>query len=183
MCKIYDATECEKSVRIKLKNGATISSKWFQDHDKITAANEVNKTEAEDNQLCIELKKRNLTRDDVLEWNVLRKKEDDGLYITDHAFQRAKERLGWNRKTMMRMMKKVYDNGTADKDVKGSLAPWVKSRMERYNAGERSIMYGNTMFVLCRNTVVTVINAPSKKRVENKICGKRLKDFTYAEAF
>ncbi len=182
MCKIHDVTNCEKKIKIVLKNGQVIKSDWFEDKNKISVANAVNSTEEETYQLNTELEKRALTLDDISEWSICRKKEEDELYISEHAFQRAKERLGWNKKTMIRMMKKVYDEGIADKDVKGALAPWIKSRMARYDSGERSILYGNMLFVLSRNMVVTVVNVPTKTRVENKICGKSLSSFEYAEA-
>jgi len=35
------------------------------------------------------------------------------LAITDHAFERAKERAGWNRSTLSRMVERVFFDGVA----------------------------------------------------------------------
>ena len=40
---------------------------------------------------------------------------------TEHAYDRAKERLNWKSKVLDKMMQKAYEEGIQHKDTKGSL--------------------------------------------------------------
>lgn len=43
------------------------------------------------------------------------------IVITDHAYDRMKERLGWNKKAGARMAQKAYTDGTTHGETRGSL--------------------------------------------------------------
>ncbi len=75
------------------------------------------------------------------------------LHISRHAYLRAKERVGWNRKTLDRMIGKIYGNGER-------LNPLSSSTSE-------TILYGNLHFIFKEDTLVTIIFPSSDTREKN----------------
>ena len=53
----------------------------------------------------------------------MRDPSDDSpvVHITDHAYERAKERLSWKTSVLEKMAEKAYNDGICHKDTKGSL--------------------------------------------------------------
>lgn len=47
------------------------------------------------------------------------------IIITNHAYERAKERLKWNSKVLDKMSEKAFYSGLKHKDVKGSLMRYL----------------------------------------------------------
>ena len=47
--------------------------------------------------------------------------------ITEHAYDRMKERLGWNRKAGQRMANKAYTEGKTHGETRGSLHRYLDS--------------------------------------------------------
>ena len=52
-------------------------------------------------------------------------KNNKTIVITEHAYDRAKERRQWKRKTTDRMFQKVLENGKELKDTKGKLRKYL----------------------------------------------------------
>ena len=49
--------------------------------------------------------------------------------ITDHAYARSKERLGWTKKTTKRMCEKAFFEGLSMDDLHGSIHNYLKERL------------------------------------------------------
>lgn len=165
MCKVSELKKSERRLVIHLKNGEKIYSDWYEDDDTNRMPGAVNCTRMEC-EVYRELKKNNgLTDRDIKEFYISRKREGDTVYISDHAMERLKERNGWNKKTALRMIKKVYDNGTPAGDVKGYLVPWIKNKVQTSLRGDTYILYGLNLYVFNKNTLVTVLNVPNRANV------------------
>ena len=180
MCKVSSIKNSEKQIKVTLSDGRVIRSNWFEDVNKTPVEDAVNMTEAENSIINTLLEESGSTNEHIVSWTTFRKKENDTVYVSEHAFKRAKERLGWNEKTTLRMLKKVYDLGTRDKDIKGALSLWIKERMSRYSNGEYSILYGNHLFIFQDNMLVTVLHTPTKVKIETKIGGEHISKYQYA---
>lgn len=97
--------------------------------------------------------------------------ESENIIITKHAYERAKERLGWNKKTLKRMLPKVIDCGTYADDIKGFVKGWAQRKKDnKLNSIDELILYGNSLFLFKKkpNTtdtyiLLTVVTAPSTK--------------------
>lgn len=87
---------------------------------------------------------------------------EDTMYITEHAEQRMKERIGWNKRaTQERMLKKVFDlNNTK---LKGKYKRYLTNKANMYadvknREAETFYVYGKMAFVCNNQTLITVIN-------------------------
>lgn len=82
------------------------------------------------------------------------------VIITDHAYDRAKERLGWNKSAVERMMPKVMDNGSLHKDFSGKMKKWIdKVYLSHKNANNFRI-FGGHCFILQGNILITIYDIP-----------------------
>ena len=91
--------------------------------------------------------------------------------ITDHAYDRLKERNGWSRKTADRMVERVFTQGAHAHEIKGYLRPLIESKM--IEAAEKDIsdiiLYGDVLYVFGRaNTLVTMYPAPTRNSFQRK---------------
>lgn len=66
------------------------------------------------------------------------------LVLTDHAIERARQRLGWNRSTLRRMMHKVTSRGLGTKHTRGSLRRYL---VEHRGDGVAIRTYGEHLFI------------------------------------
>lgn len=153
MCKVKDINECEKRVFINTADGNFYYSNWFTDSDEKSDVTNSTLQELEEKE---NLKERfSIDEDDIVEWSVNRNKDSNVIYISDHAFKRMKERNGWNKKTSLRMIKKVYDNGNRSSEMKGETKKYVLKR-EVYHPEDEYVMYGQNLYIFKSNVLVTV---------------------------
>jgi hypothetical protein len=164
MCSVKSLNDSERRVNVITKDGRKYYSSWYIDNgEKIDGINNCTESEiAAYNKLLLDY---NLNEEDIETWYVSRKREKENLYISDHAFKRMKERCGWSKKTALRMVEKIYENGQDISEIKGYLAPWAKQREERQNDKEYSLLYGKFVYVFSENTLVTVVPTPQKGKV------------------
>ncbi len=166
-----DMNECRKRIVIVTKDGQTIKSGWFKDYTK-TIPNKVNCTEKEFEVRNALLKKYNITFADIDHWCCPKERKENTLYISKHAAKRLKERNGWNKKNMERMIKKIYEQGVNIETLPANERFWVMEMCheEPYESDTIYKMYGKFVYVFRQNTLVTVLNVPNvtkkKRRLE-----------------
>jgi hypothetical protein len=168
MCVVKELNESERMVIIVLNGGEKITSDWYEDKSE-KVDNCVNRTEKEVSEyrkLCDE---SGISDDDVKMWFTSRKKDKTDIYISEHAFDRMKERCGLSRKAAFRHIKKVIDNGQDIGEVKGYLAPWARHKELTKKKGERFILYGDFVYVFNYETLVTVIHKPQKGKISHAL--------------
>lgn len=164
MCTVKDINDSEKRISIVLKNGVTLQSDWYKDNNELIE-DCVNCTVDQKERYVELLKQNNYTDDDVKEWYTQRKREDGVVYITHHAFERIKERCGLNKKAAYHIVQKAYDNGTDISEIKGYLLPWAKKKLQRFEKGERALVYGDFVYTFKYDTLITVIRMPQKGKI------------------
>lgn len=68
--------------------------------------------------------------------------------ITDHAYARSKERLGWTKKTTKRMCEKAFFEGLSMDDLHGSIHNYLKEKVERREKLDMDFrIYGEAIYV------------------------------------
>ena len=84
------------------------------------------------------------------------------LVITKHAYTRMKERNGWNKKAVTRMVSKIYNDGMRPDQVKGYLKGWVNAKYEYSNEGDEYILFGDKLYIFNGMTMLTVLPTPTR---------------------
>lgn len=89
--------------------------------------------------------------------------EQECCVATDHAYERAKKRLGWKPKVLDRMMKKAFEKGVTHSETKGGLNKYIAKLWFRNKNANNIRIYGENVFLFCGKTLVTIY------RLENKL--------------
>lgn len=146
MCKVKRLAECNKRVAITTTDRGVLFSSWYDASD-------------DENIMYDHFRKeKGLAEKDIVSWTVHRDKRDsDTVYISDHAEKRLKERNNWNRKTALRMVKKVYDTGKRSSELTGYIKKSIKSLEKR--EPKLFIAYGEDVYIFDNNILVTVFPA------------------------
>ena len=90
--------------------------------------------------------------------------DDASICVSKHAYERLRERNGWNRKTCNRMISRIYESGVRSKNVKGYLHIWLKNHIED---NCEYVIYGQNLFVFSNKILVTAYPVPNKSWVRN----------------
>lgn len=120
MRKTKAANSTQKTATIQTKSGEHYTTKEFFDPEGNKASRRYTSKEIEEINL---LKEEQGIIDGEIDCTFFtRCFENDGtIYITAHAYERMKERNGWNAKTAERMAAKIYENGKDTRNITGKL--------------------------------------------------------------
>ena len=95
---------------------------------------------------------------------IILKKDDDTIYISEHAMDRLRKRLGFNRSAAYRMTKKAYEKGITKDNIDGYLKTWIEAKTANScNSGSDYRVYGQYVFIFNKNVLVTVYNMAQKE--------------------
>jgi hypothetical protein len=81
------------------------------------------------------------------------------MKITKHAYRRAKERLGLNKKAFERLFEKIQKQPTMQKKAKGRLKKYLDSIFFKYGANKIRL-YGDYMYIFKGGDLVTLYPIP-----------------------
>lgn len=80
--------------------------------------------------------------------------------ISNHAFERAQERLSLNPKSFIRMVDKAWRNGIKESEIVGDFASYI---IELKEGREQDIrIYGSFIYIFVNKLLVTVYVCPAK---------------------
>ena len=82
------------------------------------------------------------------------------MTITEHAYERAKERCGWNHKALNRMLEKVIAHGKRHSDYAGNMRRWIDKVYLTHKSASKLLIYGNYVFIFIGDSLITVYNIP-----------------------
>lgn len=69
------------------------------------------------------------------------------VYITDHAYERMKQRLGLGRKAANKMAQRAFERGLIGANVKGGLNLYLCGRGDDPDEQVMKFLYGEHIFV------------------------------------
>lgn len=75
---------------------------------------------------------------------------------TKHAFQRAKERLNWSKKTLKRLINQIEQEGDRYNDPKGKLRRFVKEQNADHGSGTKLRLHGENLFIFDGYLLITI---------------------------
>lgn len=91
------------------------------------------------------------------------------LHITEHAKERAKERLNINANSLSRLAAKALEQGLKHSDAIGHLKKWCDGVYFRYGNANNMRIRGEHMFIFGSNSLITVYQVPKNLRKYIKI--------------
>lgn len=101
------------------------------------------------------------------------------LAATDHACQRARQRLNWNRAALERMLERIVYTGIALDDCTGALARFLEQKL--HDPRHQTLrVYGEHLFVFARHDdgrtlhLLTVYPLPTEHRAAARRAQRQL---------
>lgn len=83
-----------------------------------------------------------------------------GVIITEHAYHRAKERLGFDKHAIEKIADKAFSEGIKHGKAKGRLRKYIDSIFFQYRTANNIRVYGENIFLFNGNTLITVYQLP-----------------------
>lgn len=89
---------------------------------------------------------------------------------TTHAYDRAKERLGWKSSVLDKMMLRAFENGVEHKDTKGTLNKYITKLWFEHKKANNVRIYGENIFFFHGNVLITLYRLETKLIKYLKYC-------------
>lgn len=86
------------------------------------------------------------------------------LHITEHAFLRARERLGLSRKATERMALRAFEAGLVHADTAGGLRLYLDVVFHSHGKADNLRVHGEAIWVFCGQALLTVLHLPREFR-------------------
>lgn len=83
------------------------------------------------------------------------------IIITNHAYERAKERLSLNRSAFTSLAEKAYELGACHSDSVGNLKKYIDGIYFQYKTANHIRIYGCNVYLFNNNTLITVYAVPN----------------------
>lgn len=93
--------------------------------------------------------------------------------VTEHAFDRAKERLKWKSSVLQKESEKAYEYGITHSDTKGSLNKYITKLWFDYKQANNIRILGENIFIFRDNILITVYQMPFNMRKHVKRCNSK----------
>jgi|SRR5579859_1617971 len=91
------------------------------------------------------------------------------ILITEHAYERADERLSLRRESFYRLAVKAFEQGIQHSDAKGRLKKYIDGLWFKYKKANNVRIYGENVFFFKGETLITVYQIPHELKVYIKI--------------
>lgn len=92
------------------------------------------------------------------------------IIITDHAYDKAKERFSFSKPALERVAGKAYREGITHSSSSGNLKKYITKLWFDYKKADNIKIYGEIIFFFSKNILITVYQIPhSLRKLANKI--------------
>lgn len=91
------------------------------------------------------------------------------ITISEHAYERANERLSLGRESFHRLAVKAFEQGVQHSDAKGKLKKYMDGLWFKFKNANNVRIYGENIFFFAGGTLVTVYQIPNDLKVYIKI--------------
>lgn len=85
-------------------------------------------------------------------------------YVTRHAVQRTKERVGLPKRLTLKNAKKAMENGIRHCETRGSLNRYITTLYMNYETANNVRIYCGAVYIFCGKVLVTVFLLPPQYR-------------------
>lgn len=94
------------------------------------------------------------------------------INVTDHCYERAKERLSLSKNTFLKLAQKAFDIGLKHGDTKGSLKKYLDKLWFEHKHADNVRIYGENIYIFQANNLITVYQLPNDLRKHIKYSKK-----------
>lgn len=94
------------------------------------------------------------------------------MVITNHAYERAKERLGWTQKVLDKMSSKALSEGIKHSDTKGRLNKYITATYFSYKSANNIRIYGENVYLFDKDVLITIYQLPNNLKTHGNITQK-----------
>jgi hypothetical protein len=94
------------------------------------------------------------------------------IVITEHAYNRAKERLKWKKATLDRMAYKAYKEGLSHKEVNGRIKNYLEDIYRADTKLNNMRVYGENIFIFTGSRLITIYRLPNDLSLSAQKCKK-----------
>jgi hypothetical protein len=84
------------------------------------------------------------------------------IFITAHAFERGKERLGLSEKPFQKMAMKAFISGIMHSETVGELKKFISDLYNVQKNANCIRIYGEVIYLFADNTLITVLHLPNE---------------------
>lgn len=91
------------------------------------------------------------------------------MIITDHAYEKAKERLGLKKRSFDKMALEALEKGKTHSECKGSLKRYVTKLWFQYKICNNIRFHNQNIFFFVEDKLITVYQCPKKYHNHLKI--------------
>lgn len=95
------------------------------------------------------------------------------MIITKHAYSRIKERIGWKKKTVDRMILRAEKEGIPRRQTSGRLRKYLDYLYHLDKESSKLLVWGHYIFILDRDVLVTVYQLPSNLKYSYLLRNKK----------
>lgn len=96
------------------------------------------------------------------------------IEISQHAYERAKERLGFTREALERHAARAFSAGVQHDETRGRLKRFVDALYLKERSANQTRIFAEHVFLFCNNKLITVFELPHEfRRAAAKAVGKR----------
>jgi hypothetical protein len=93
-----------------------------------------------------------------------KKSKPPDVQVTQHAIERARERLSFNAQVLLKMARRAFFCGIAYEDTRGALHNFLDKYWDAQTKGNHVRIYGEVIYVFAKNKLLTVYQIPCKVR-------------------
>lgn len=86
------------------------------------------------------------------------------IIITDHAYERGKQRLGLSKKALERTANFAITEGKTEADVHNVVKKYMIKLKAKHGKANNIRLYGNHIFVFVNMTLLTVFLLPKEQQ-------------------
>lgn len=83
------------------------------------------------------------------------------VYVTEHAFEKGKERLSLNKKSLEKLANLAFDKGLKHADMKAYLKKYIDKMYFRNKKANNVRVYGEVLFIFVEDRLVTLYQLPN----------------------
>lgn len=86
------------------------------------------------------------------------------VIITNHAYDRAKERFKLKSQSLDKLAQRAFDGGTKHGDTKGRLNKYITKLWFEHKTANNVRVYGEYLLIFADSTLITLYHLPNNLR-------------------